>query len=68
MILTGKNFCEAAKDGFDMKYSKMIIDSNSNQELGLFLSTIFTVFIGLLTTNIFYAVILLVPSIRVNVI
>lgn len=67
MILTGKNFCEAAKDGFDMKYSKMIIDSNS-QELGLFLSTIFTVFIGLLTTNIFYAVILFVPSIRVNVI
>lgn len=68
IILTGKNFCEAGKDGFNLKYSKIVMNNNCNEELGILMSTIVTLFIALLTTTIFYCLILLVPDIRVNVI
>lgn len=51
-----------------MKYSKMVVEGQCNEEIGLLISTIVSLFIALLTTSIFYCVVLLVPEVRVNVI
>jgi hypothetical protein len=68
IVLSGKNFCEAGKDGFNLKYSNTTRKIKCNEELGVLISTTITLFVALLTTTIFYCLILLVPDIRVNVI